>query len=344
MSIIFIIILIILIILALCLLISWYTNSPKTDLAHSMEGINIIITGGSRGIGWECAKELAHYGAKIILGCRDQTQALQSINKISNNEERNRIAYIHLDLANYDSIKEFAQNAVKKLGKIDILINNAGSCFQHFTLVDGIEKTFFTNYLGHFILSGLLLDHFNPKGKIINVSTRKYARITPEILNDFTSLSNLDFAYTKTNYNWMTTYVLSKLANVHLATYLGEYTSYKNIPVKVVSLHPGFINNRFFREIEAHDWFWFIRDTLQAPFRLFLFKDNIMGAQTSLHLSYMNWDDIVNGAYYKDCHFENMKEIGKIQNAKKMIEFTQELIAKNDIVKKDQKILKLFEM
>ena len=104
-------------------------------------------------------------------------------------------------------------------------------------------------------------------------------------------------SYNEKEYDWMKTYVLSKLACVHSSQILGNYIEKKGLNIKAVSLHPGFINNRFFREIEEKDWYWFIRDTLQRPFRLCLFKDNNMGAQTTLHLCYMKFEDIINGAY-----------------------------------------------
>lgn len=130
---------------------------------------------------------------------------------------------MNLDLTNYDSLLNFSQEIIKKFNKIDILINNAGSCFQYFSTINGIESTYFTNHVGHLILTILLLNNFNEKGKIINVSTTKYKRINEKILNQFTSESNLDFSYTKKSYDWMRTYVLSKLADVHFTTYLSNY-------------------------------------------------------------------------------------------------------------------------
>ena len=319
----------------------WY-NGPLTPLVHEMKNKIIIITGGSRGIGFETAKSLLKNGATVILACRKEKEAIESINTLENEDEKSRCIYMNLDLTNYDSILTFTQEIIKKFNKIDILINNAGSCFQFFTETKGIENTYFTNHVGHLILTVLLLNHFNEKGKIINVSTTKYKRITEKILNQFTSESNLDFSYTKKNYDWMKTYVLSKLADVHFTTYLSEYIEKNKLDLKTSVLHPGFINNHFFRDIEANSVYWFVRDTLQIPFRWCIFKNNVMGAQTTLHCAYMNFEELTNGGYFVDCHIEPLKNIGKLEYAKKMINFTKKLIEKNNIVKGNENIMNFF--
>lgn len=330
-------------ILAICALISIWFNGPATDLVHEMKGKVVVITGGSRGIGLETVKSLIMQGANVVIGCRNTTQAEQAINTIQNDTHRKRCSYGKLDLTDYENIKEFVEKVVEKYGKIDILINNAGSCFTNFQLSDGIELTYFTNHIGHLILSALFLEHFNPKGRIINLVTTKYKRVWKSTLEKFTSKSNLDFSYNRKNYDWMKTYILSKLAGVHLAQYLGDYCTNKKIDVKVVSCHPGFINNHFFREIEKHSLYWFIRDLIQAPYRLLAFKDNFMGAQTTLHCAYMNWEELSNGGYYRDCHYERLINIGLLENAKKLIAFDKAVIEKNDIVKGDKKVLQIFE-
>ena len=324
------------------LISNWY-NGPLTDLTHSMKDKIIVITGASRGIGLETAKDLLRQGATVIMGCRDGVQAKKAIDSIENLTHKSRCSYMHLDLTDYENIRAFTEEIKSKYGKIDILINNAGSCFRNFTLSDGIELTYFTNHLGHLILSCLLLDNFNPQGRIINVVTTKYKRVWESTLNKFTSTSNLDFSYNRKGYDWMKTYILSKLAGVHLAQYLGDYCTNKKIDIKVVSLHPGFINNHFFREIEKHSIYWFIRDFFQTPFRWALFKDNVMGAQTTLHCCYMEWEKLSQGGYYRDCHYEQLTSIGLLKNAQKLMNFDKQIIEKNNIVKGDKKVMQIFE-
>ena len=334
---------IILVFLVLWTLIANWYNGPATELTHSMKDKVVVITGGSRGIGFETTKDLLRQGATVIMASRDAVQANKAIETIGNNTHKSRCIFMHLDLTDYENINQFVEEIKSKYGKIDILINNAGSCFRNFTMSDGIELTYFTNHLGHLILSCLLLDDFNPKGRIINVVTTKYKRVWQSTLDKFTSNSNLDFSYNRKGYDWMKTYILSKLAGVHLAQYLGDYCTNQKKDIKVVSLHPGFINNHFFREIEKHSIYWFLRDLFQTPFRWLMFKDNVMGAQTTLHCCYMEWEKLSNGGYYRDCHYEQLISIGLLDNAQKLIAFDKAIIEKNNIVKGDKRVMQIFK-
>lgn len=97
-----------------------------------------------------------------------------------------RIDYLQLDTGNLESVRHFARAVQKKYSKIDILINNAGIMAVPFHLnEDGFESHFAVNYLGHFLLTHLLMPQLRAAGKkgrnarIINVSS--YAHLIGDI-------------------------------------------------------------------------------------------------------------------------------------------------------------------
>ena len=71
-----------------------------------------------------------------------------------------------------------------------------------------------------------------------------------------------------------------------------------------------------------------------------MFKDNIMGCQTTLHYCYMEWEKLSNGGYYRDCHYEQLRPIGLLEKAQKLISFDKDIIENNNIVKEDKKVMK----
>ena len=113
-----------------------------------------IVTGSSSGIGKEVAKAMATRGAKVIMVSRDKPrgkEAFQEIKKISNDVE-----WIPTDLCSIKSIHKLALSFKSKYSKLDILFNCAGDkIMKKYNTIDGFDGLFFSNYLGHFLLTNL---------------------------------------------------------------------------------------------------------------------------------------------------------------------------------------------
>jgi NAD(P)-dependent dehydrogenase (short-subunit alcohol dehydrogenase family) len=136
-------------------------------------GRTILITGANAGIGFEAARVLAGKGAQVLLGCRDETKALDAIDRIKAVHIDADLAWVPLDLASLISVRAAAEQ-VNALPQLDVLINNAGVMVPPKTLTeDGFELQFGVNHLGHFALTGLLLDTLRaqPDSRIVNVSS-----------------------------------------------------------------------------------------------------------------------------------------------------------------------------
>ncbi|KAH8650067.1 putative short-chain dehydrogenase/reductase family protein [Xylariales sp. PMI_506] len=125
---------------------------------HCRDGI-YIVTGSNIGIGFETAKHLVRLEAKrVILAVRNLEAGEVARRQIEEETGRSGVAEVwRLDLASYDSVKDFAQRAILELDKIDGLIENAAAALEHWTESEGMETSVVVNVLGTFLLAVLLL-------------------------------------------------------------------------------------------------------------------------------------------------------------------------------------------
>lgn len=141
---------------------------------RSMEGKTCIITGGNSGLGFETARALAGAGAKVYIICRSEVRGQAARDLILRENTDSVVETIPADLSDRRAIHRAAQRILEKEPQIDVLINNAAMVSSTQILNgEGIEMQFAVNYLGHFLLTHLLLpamlDH--PESRIINVSS-----------------------------------------------------------------------------------------------------------------------------------------------------------------------------
>lgn len=167
-----------------------YFSGGKCYETGRLDGKLVVVTGASAGIGKETVSELARRGAKVIMACRNIEKAEEAkadiianygkgmptaltkhvlnskIRAILTPVESEQLVIEKLDLASFRSIRAFVQRIRNNGLKIDALINNAGvmACPYEKT-EDGIEMQIGTNYLGHFLLTELLLPEMNQNSK-----------------------------------------------------------------------------------------------------------------------------------------------------------------------------------
>jgi NAD(P)-dependent dehydrogenase (short-subunit alcohol dehydrogenase family) len=145
-----------------------------SDDIPDLRGKVIIVTGANSGIGFEAAREFARKGATTILACRDLEKANAAMAKIDAESPNAKVEVMHLDLASLKSIHEFADAFHAKYDRLDVLLNNAGIMMVPYRLTkDGFESQVGTNHLGHFALTGLLIDLLErtPGSRVVNISS-----------------------------------------------------------------------------------------------------------------------------------------------------------------------------
>src|SRR5256885_12954010 len=106
-----------------------------------------VVTGGSGGLGYQTALEIARRGGSVTLGCRDVGRGNAAAERIRGAAPGARVAVAPLDLADLSSVRAFAERYAGTGQRLDILVNNAGILGLPRTLtVDGHESHFAVNY------------------------------------------------------------------------------------------------------------------------------------------------------------------------------------------------------
>lgn len=153
----------------------FYFSGARYKSNKKLDGKVAIVTGSDSGIGFETALDLAKRGARVILACRNSLKAEKAVQKIIKKSGNQQVDYQLIDLSDLDSVKDFAKNIHSKIDKLDILINNAGvmGCPDSWKTKQGFDMQFGVNYLGHFLLTHLLLDLIKktPNSRVVNVSS-----------------------------------------------------------------------------------------------------------------------------------------------------------------------------
>ncbi|XP_057389578.1 retinol dehydrogenase 13 isoform X4 [Balaenoptera acutorostrata] len=210
----------------------------------TIPGKTVIVTGANTGIGKQTALELAKRGGTIILACRDLEKCEAAAKEIRGETLNHHVNARHLDLASLKSIREFAAKIIEEEERVHILINNAAvmRC-PHWTTEDGFEMQLGVNYLGHFLLTNLLLDKLKASApsRIINLSS--LAHVAGHI--DFEDLN-----WEKRKYDTKAAYCQSKLAVVLFTKELSRRL--QGTGVTVNALHPGVARTELGRHTGMH--------------------------------------------------------------------------------------------
>jgi NAD(P)-dependent dehydrogenase (short-subunit alcohol dehydrogenase family) len=197
----------------------------------------IVVTGANSGIGFEATRELARRGAHVVLACRNMNNAAEAVSALeAEARAEGRKAHVEalpLDLANLSSVRTFARELEARHPRIDVLCNNAGvMALPRRETKDGFEMQFGTNHLGHFALTGLLLDALARADAARIVTVSSGAHYFGEI--DFDDLQG------QKRYRKWRAYAQSKLANLLFTYELDRRLRAAGLPMTSVACHPGY--------------------------------------------------------------------------------------------------------
>ncbi len=210
------------------------TNNGKWTAENiaDQSGKIAIVTGSNSGLGFETAKVLASKGATVVMACRSMDKAEKAAQEITIAYPQAKLDIRQLDLADLESVREFAAAFKKQYDRLDILVNNAGiMMIPRSETAQGFEMQFGVNHLGHFALTGLLLDLIEktPGARVVNVSSGMH----------LAGKINFDDLNSQRSYNRAAAYGRSKLANLLFTYELQRRFSAKGIDALALAAHPG---------------------------------------------------------------------------------------------------------
>lgn len=205
-----------------------WTTKDIPDLSGKV----IVVTGGNSGLGYESVKAFAENGAEVILACRSVEKgkaAKENIGRV-----KGLIQVMSLDLDKPNSIHQFAKNFEEKYSRLDVLLNNAGVMQIPYSLSTfGVEKQLSVNHLSHFMLTSLLMYLISktPQARVVSVSSLAHRKGVLQLD---------DVNYNKgTDYDAMTAYRRSKLANLYFSYELQRFFESERMDAVSLAAHPG---------------------------------------------------------------------------------------------------------
>jgi NAD(P)-dependent dehydrogenase (short-subunit alcohol dehydrogenase family) len=256
------------------------------------EGVDLagniaVVTGCTSGIGFETMRVLALRGAWVIGTSRSLERADEACRRV-----RGKTTPLALELSDFDSVVKCAETIRALNSPIDMLVLNAGyrGGGNEQTLIDGVEKHFRINHLGHFVLVNRLLDrlYFSWQGRIVVVASRTAYRDAPESGIRFDDLTLVG------DYSDSLAYGHSKLANVLFSLELGKLL--KGTRITSNALHPGVIDTEIDRNLNRFMQFAFgMLVALRG-------KSVEAGAATSCFVATSPLLGSTSGRYFEDCN------------------------------------------
>jgi protochlorophyllide reductase len=211
-----------------------------------------VVTGGNVGLGHETVKALARKHAHVVIACRDVEKGSAARDRVLQSVPGASIEVMRLDLASLDSIRSFAGEFQARHDRLDLLVNNAGvMATPRLTTADGFELQLGTNHLGHFALTGYLVELIlkTPLSRVVTVSSlgERFGRL------DFADLMGEKF------YNRWIAYCQSKLANVLFAYELQHRLEAAGATALSLAAHPGFASTNLRTKLRSQETPWFHR-------------------------------------------------------------------------------------
>jgi NAD(P)-dependent dehydrogenase (short-subunit alcohol dehydrogenase family) len=268
-----------------------------------LSGINlrskrILVTGVSAGLGVETARSLAARGADVVGTARDLAKAEAATGQIRKDGAANGGCFelVELDLASLASVRNCADQLLRKGDPFDVIIANAGVMATPFSYTtDHFEMQFGTNHLGHFVLVNRIAKLLRAGGRLVNVASAGHR---------FSNVNLDDPNFERTPYDPFLAYGRSKTANILFAVAFDQ--RYRGRDIRAAAVHPGVIQTELGRHMNPA-----MLKTMMAQLEKqlaaegkssFPWKTIPQGAATSIWAAVVAPAGEIGGKYCENCH------------------------------------------
>ncbi|XP_049727576.1 dehydrogenase/reductase SDR family member on chromosome X isoform X2 [Elephas maximus indicus] len=247
-----------------------------------------IVTGGTDGIGYATAKHLARLGMHVVIAGNNERKSQEAVRTIKEETLNNKVEFLYCDLASMSSIRHFVRQFKAKNIPLHVLVNNAGVMMvPQRTTRDGFEEHFGVNYLGHFLLTNLLLDTLKESGspgccaRVVTVSSATH----------YVGELNMEDLQSSCGYSPAGAYAQSKLALVLFTYHLQSLLASSGSHVTANAVDPGVVNTDLYRHVFWGTWL------VKRLLGWLLFKTPDEGARTSIYAAVAPELEGVGGRY-----------------------------------------------
>ncbi len=267
-------------------------DNNRAEQLHSdvrMDGKLCVITGCTSGVGWEAAKRLAAYGARLVMINRNKDKSERACETLLTSFDTD-CTYLLADFADLAQVREAADTLRQSHNHIDLLVNNVGMHSTTLTrTADGLETVFCVNHLASLILTWKLLEtmkHSAPS-RIIQVNSQGHR---------FGGLDAHDLDWKTRHYTGLRGYGASKTAQLLTVWELAEILEGSGVTIN--AMHPGAVrsnigsnNGPFYR--------WYKEKILARTL-----GDPAVAGQSIHYLATAPELDTVSGKYFNLTHLE----------------------------------------
>ncbi|GAB6025662.1 hypothetical protein CHUAL_011653 [Chamberlinius hualienensis] len=286
-----------------------------------------IVTGGNRGIGLQVVQQLLSLDMHVIIACRKPNNELENIKQLNKDYPNATVEAMTLDFCSLVSVRKFAAEFGQRELPLHILVNNSGVMFVPYgETAEGFEHHIGVNYLGHFLLTRLLLPQLkasgtsNHRSRVVNVSScvafvgninyDKFKNKWVKSLYIFSHYNKCQFT-DREGYSPYGCYSQSKLAQIMFTWSLQQHLNEEDACVTVNALHPGII----YSDLYQHVWWVNMVPSIAKA----IYKTPKQGADGIVYCACSNETETKSPQYYENCHAVDPPSVVLDPNARKRL-------------------------